>query len=214
MSDASPLLHEPWSRLTTQREAGKFGIWIFLGSEVVFFGALFLGYSVCRYQNPAAFIAAARETNIWYGTANTFVLLTSSLTMAMAAQASDARVGLRRVILWSLALTALLGVAFLVIKGFEYEEDIDKGLVPSASFKLALPAAQIFFAFYWTTTAVHAVHLSIGIALVVRLWLVGLRRKAPLDGNPQLQVTALYWHLVDLVWIFLYPILYLPGRAQ
>lgn len=214
MSDASPLLEEPWADLARQRDASKLGIWIFLASEVLFFGALFLGYSVYRYQHPAAFLAAARETNIWYGTANTFVLLTSSLTMAIAAQAADANAGFRRTIRWCLTATALLGLAFLVIKGFEYKEDIEERLLPGPDFKLALPAAQIFFAFYWTTTAVHAVHLTIGIALVTRLAWIGFRHKVPLEGNPQLQVTALYWHLVDIIWIFLYPLLYLPGRNQ
>jgi len=214
MSDESALLREPWLDFGRQREAGKFGIWVFLSSETLFFGALMLTYTVCRIEHPQAFAAAGRETNIWYGTINTAVLLTSSLTMAIASQASEASAQLRRLVLACLMLTAMLGLAFIVIKGFEYKEDIDKQLVPGAGFALSQPGAQLFYGFYWLVTGVHAIHLSIGIALVSRLLWVLLRRQLPAKDNPEIEVTALYWHLVDIVWIFLYPLIYLPGRAS
>ena len=213
MSEATGLLKEPWQYFDRQREAGTFGIWVFLASEVLFFGALMLTYTVCRIENVQAFAAAGRETNIWYGTINTAILLTSSLTMAMASQAAAANEGLRRLILWCLAATAALGLAFLVVKGFEYREDIEKHLVPGAHFSLKQPAAQLFFGLYWIVTGVHAVHLTIGIVMVVRLTLLGYLNKFQLDENPEIQVTGLYWHLVDIIWIFLYPLIYLPGRA-
>ena len=213
MSEASALLKEPWSELSRQREGATFGVWVFLASEVLFFGAMILTYTMYRVANLHAFEVAARETDVWYGTINTAVLLTSSLTMAMASQAASAKAGFRRLIVWSLVATAAFGVAFLVVKGFEYKEDIEHHLVPGAQFALKEPAAQIFFSLYWVMTGVHAVHLTIGIALVSRLAYLGYRARMPLEDNPEVEVTALYWHLVDIIWIFLYPLIYLPGRA-
>lgn len=214
MSETTGLLKEPWEYFERQREAGTFGIWVFLASEMLFFGALILTYTVCRLENVEAFAAAARETDIWYGTVNTGILLTSSLTMAVAAQAAASKEGFRRLILSCLAATAALGVAFLVVKGFEYREDIEKHLVPGPQFALKETAAQLFFAHYWIVTGVHAVHLTIGIVMVSRLAFLGYRKRQRLDENPEIEVTALYWHLVDIVWIFLYPLIYLPGRAS
>ncbi|WP_407123385.1 cytochrome c oxidase subunit 3 [Bradyrhizobium sp. STM 3561] len=212
MSDASSLLREPWDRFERQRQAGKFGIWIFLASETLFFGALMLTYAVCRIEHPDAFAAAGRETNVWYGTMNTAILLTSSLTMAVASQAAAQSGRVKPLILSCLGATVALGLAFIVLKGFEYKEDIDKHLVPGAGFALSQPA-QLFYGFYWLVTGVHAIHLTIGIAVVARLVVLGLARRIQLRRNPELEVTALYWHLVDVVWIFLYPLIYLPGRA-
>lgn len=213
MSDHPDILRQPWQTLGRQRVADRIGIWIFLSSEILFFGALFLGYTFYRHQDPASFAEAARHTNIWFGTINTLLLLTSSYTMAMASQVADLESGNKRFILACLALTATFGILFLVIKGLEYKEDIDKLLLPGHTFALKSPSAALFFAFYWVMTAVHGAHLTIGIALVTRLLFRGLR-KAPLAGNPQLTAAALYWHLVDLIWIFLYPIFYLPGRSS
>jgi cytochrome c oxidase subunit 3 len=214
MSDESALLREPWFDFGRQREAGKFGIWVFLGSEMLFFGALLLTYTICRIEHPEGFAAAGRETNIWYGTINTAVLLTSSLTMAMASQAAESPARLRRLVIACLFATALLGLTFMVIKGFEYKEDIDKHLLPGAGFALPQAGAQLFYGLYWLVTGVHAVHLSIGIVLVSRLIWDFYRRELPTKENPELEVTALYWHLVDIVWIFLYPLIYLPGRSS
>lgn len=214
MNGARDLVTKPWSELSRQREGATFGIWVFLASEVLFFGALFLAYTTARIEHPEAFTAAARETNLFYGTLNTAILLTSSLTMALASQAANAGADLRRLTIWCLAATAAFGVAFLVIKGFEYREDIDKHLIPGPAFKLREPAAQIFFALYWIVTGVHAIHLSIGIVLVSRLALLGALGRVRLRENPEVEVTALYWHLVDIVWVFVYPVIYLPGRSS
>jgi cytochrome c oxidase subunit 3 len=214
MSETTTLLREPWVNFGRQQEAGKFGIWVFLASEMLFFGALFLTYAVCRIEHPAAFSAAGRETNIWYGTINTAILLTSSLTMAVASQAAAAAArDFRRLVLACLGATAALGVAFMVLKGFEYKEDIDKHLLPGAHFALPQAGAQLFYGLYWLVTGVHAVHLTIGIVLVLRLALLGGFRRLELGQNPEIEVTGLYWHLVDIIWIFLYPLIYLPGRA-
>jgi cytochrome c oxidase subunit 3 len=214
MSETTDLLKEPWEYFERQRDAGKFGIWVFLASEILFFGALILTYTVCRIDHVAAFAAAGRETNVWFGTINTAILLTSSLTMAMASQAATSGAAFRRLILWCLSVTAALGLAFLVVKGFEYREDIQKHLVPGAHFALKQDGAQLFFGLYWLITGVHAVHLTIGIILVGRLAALGYWRVFPLHDNPEIEVTGLYWHLVDIIWIFLYPLIYLPGRVS
>jgi cytochrome c oxidase subunit 3 len=212
VSEGQAVLKEPWPDLGRQREGATFGIWVFLASELLFFGALLLTYTVYRIGNPQAFAAAARETDIFYGTVNTAVLLTSSLTMAVAAQAAET--DMKRLVVGCLAATAAFGLTFLVLKGFEYAEDIEKHLVPGPGFALKQPAAQIFFALYWVLTGIHAIHLTIGIGLVSRLALLGRRGTMVLRDNPQVEVTALYWHLVDVIWIVLYPLIYLPGRAS
>ncbi|MGH1573551.1 cytochrome c oxidase subunit 3 [Methylobacterium sp. P31] len=217
---AEPLLREPWdglglpedAALSGQRFGATFGIWIFIASEVLFFGALFLFYAAVRAEHAEAFAAAGRETNIVYGTLNTAILLTSGLTAAAASRASE-HAALRRMTLWCLVATAVLGLAFLVTKGLEYHEDITEHLVPGAGFKLPEAPAQLFFGFYWLSTGVHGIHLAIGIGLVARLIWIGWREPERLPGNPQVEVTMLYWGFVDMVWLFLYPALYLPGRA-
>jgi cytochrome c oxidase subunit 3 len=214
MTDTTGLLREPWQYLERQRGADKFGIWVFVASEVLFFGALMLTYTVCRIDHSDAFAAAGRETNIWYGTINTAILLTSSLTMAMASQAAAGGIQFRRLIISCLLATAAFGLAFLVVKGFEYREDIEKHLVPGAQFALPETGAQLFFGLYWLITGVHAIHLTIGIVLVSRLALLGFSGELQLDETPEIEVTGLYWHLVDVIWIFLYPLIYLPGRAS
>jgi cytochrome c oxidase subunit III len=211
MSIAAGVLKKPWHELSRQREGATFGIWVFLASEALFFGSLLLLYSIDRMSHPQAFIMAGRETDIWYGTINTAVLMTSSLTMAVAAQAAEA--DMRRLAIWCLAATAAFGMIFLVLKGFEYAEDLRKNLWPGPNFALKAPAAQLFFALYWILTGIHAVHLTIGLGLIGRLVVMGARRRIQLRENPQVEVTALYWHLVDVIWIILYPLIYLMGRS-
>jgi cytochrome c oxidase subunit 3 len=211
MSDQSAALREPWDALSAQKDTAIFGIWIFLVSELLFFGALFLGYTYLRVLHPAAFEEASKHTNVVYGTLNTGVLLTSSLTMVLAARSADIKVKGATVV--CLALTAALGLAFLVVKGFEYKEDFEEHLWPGPDFAIRASAAQMFFSFYWTVTVVHAVHLTIGIVAVTRLAVDVYRERLPLR-SPQYEVTALYWHLVDVIWIILYPLLYLGGRSS
>jgi cytochrome c oxidase subunit 3 len=210
MSEYAQALHEPWPGLPRQREGVTFGMWIFLVTEVLFFGGLFLGYAIYRHLYPDAFAIAARETDIFYGGLNTAILLTSSLTMAVAAECCER--GLVRMALWCFAATALLGVAFLVAKGFEYADDISKGLFPGPQFPLAPAPTQLFWTFYWIMTGVHAVHLIVGICAVAIVATL-LARRTLLPGATTFEALALYWHLVDLIWVFLLPILYLVGRA-
>lgn len=211
MSEArAAALHKPWRSPRRERAGASLGTWVFLGGEAMFFSGALLAYAVYRSLWPDAFAAAGRETNIVLGTVNTALLLTSSL--AMAAAAEGARAGLRRLTLGCLAATTALGLAFLVVKGFEYREDILRHLVPGSGFRLGDPPAQIFFAFYWLLTGVHALHLSIGIGLTTTLLVQAWRRSRPL-ASPAFEGAGLYWHFVDLVWILLYPLLYLVGRS-
>ena len=203
-------LREPWSELARQREAAALGMWLFLMSEMLFFGALFMAFSFSRALNPAAFTEAARHTEIAYGAANTVVLVTSSLTMTLAVRATD--IGRARLATIFLAGTAALGFLFLVIKGFEYHDDLQHHLFPGAGFTLGQNAKQVFWAFYWAMTGIHAIHLAIGIALVLRLfWL--LRSRQISAGSPQFEVASLYWHLVDAFWLVLFPVLYVAARG-
>jgi len=210
VSEVSRVLHEPWPSVERQKLAVTFGMWVFIASEVLFFGGLFLAYTIYRHLDAEAFKTAARETEVVYGATNTAVLLTSSLTMAMAVKASQQ--GLRRMTLWCLSTTLMLGLAFLVIKGFEYHSDLEKGLWPGPGFPLHPAATQLFWAFYWIATGIHAVHLTVGIGIVSVVTLELKRGTLPIEAT-RFDGVALYWHLVDTIWIFLLPMVYLIGRS-
>ncbi len=206
---AEPAPSEQWDTLGQEQEAASFGMWMFLGTEMLFFSGMFLCYTVVRIYNSEGFLAAARETDLITGSTNTAVLLISSFTMIMAVQCG--RAGLRGLTWKFLALTAALGFAFLCIKGYEYYVDLQHNLWPDQNLSVKERGAAIFFALYWIMTAVHGLHLSIGVVIVARFaWLI--KRLTPLH-EPDLVPIGLYWHFVDTVWIFLFPILYLPGRA-
>lgn len=210
MTELSHALREPWPNLRLQREGVGLGMWIFLASEVLFFGALFCSYAVYRSFNADAFRTASEHTQIIFGSINTVLLLTSSFTMTVALRA--ATVQLRGLTLVCLALTAALGLAFLVCKGLEYREDLNQHLFPGPDFPLLPPATQMFWGFYWTMTGVHAAHLSAGIAVVVTVLVLFKRNIIAVQGST-MEGVAIYWHFVDCVWIVLYPLLYLTGRS-
>jgi cytochrome c oxidase subunit 3 len=194
--------------------ADRFGIWIFLGSEALLFGGLMLAYTLTRRHFPDGFAAGSRETSFVLGTANTAVLLTSSLLIALAELRAEASAGLsgRRLLL----ATAGLGLVFLAIKSFEYADEIGRGLAPlfGQPFRYQGPdpeGAAAFFRFYFALTGLHAVHLIIGIGLV--LWTaLRWRSLAATVRRRRVTATALYWHFIDVVWVFLYPLLYLVSR--
>jgi cytochrome c oxidase subunit III len=205
----APAPSEPWETPEEEQHAASFGMWIFLATEVLFFGGMFLAYAVNRAGNPEGFLAGARETNITLGTINAAILLISSVTMIMAVQ--GAKAGFRGLVWKCLVATATLGVLFLAVKGLEYHDDLAEGLYPGEHFPIAVKGAAAFWGLYWMMTSIHAIHLSVGVVLVARLaWF--MYRQTPLL-LPDLVTIALYWHFVDTVWLFLYPILYLPGRA-
>ncbi|KWV57068.1 hypothetical protein AS156_03655 [Bradyrhizobium macuxiense] len=210
MTDLSGALQEPWPDLRLQREAVGLGMWFFLASEVLFFAALFCSYAIYRSFNAEAFRIAAAHTKIVYGSINMVLLLTSSLTMTVALRA--ATIQLRRLTLLSLGATAALGVAFLVTKGLEYYADINENLVPGPGFPLKPAATAIFWGLYWIMTGVHALHLTAGIGVVIAVMTLFWRGTIPVQGST-MEGVAIYWHFVDTVWIFLYPLIYLAGRS-
>jgi cytochrome c oxidase subunit 3 len=208
----SGLAHQ-FDSLAQQREAATLGMWCFLVTEVLFFGGLFLTYALYRGWYPGAFTAASRELLIWPGTINTAVLITSSLTMALAVHA--AQTGDRRSLILCLAVTMLLGSVFLGIKGFEYYEGYLEGHFPGPRFRFEAEhfrEAQIFFSLYYLMTGLHAIHMIIGLGVMaVMVWMSWRGRITAEYYNP-IEVSGLYWHFVDIVWIFLFPLLYLIGR--
>jgi cytochrome c oxidase subunit III len=202
-----------YSTIAQQREASMLGMWAFLATEVLFFGALVTAYLDYRIWFGSDFIAAARMTKVWLGTANTAVLLTSSASMAMAVTTFEAG-SKRKPILW-LAATATLGLVFIAIKATEYWLEYQEQLVPALNFDLARYGGitEIFFVFYFCATGLHALHLLIGISIAIWLSLrIGRGELRP--GGSTTRLVGLYWHFVDIVWIFLFPLIYLAGRAS
>lgn len=205
---------EQFQQPEQQREAATLGMWIFLATEVLFFGVLFTGYLIGRVLYPEAFAAASRETELVLGTANTVALLTSGLTMALAVRAAQA--DRRRALVLLLLLTALIGLAFLGIKGYEYWKDYQHHLVPGLNFRFegAHPErVELFFLLYFFMTGLHAIHLSLGIGTVLVMTVLSARGHFGSRYFTPVKLTGLYWHFVDTVWIFLYPLLYLVSRS-
>lgn len=206
----APLLGEQYSDLETQQQALRFGMWLFLATEILLFAALFALYAAYRAMYPAEFRAALAHNSLALGTANLYVLLTSSASAALSVSA--VRKDRVRLAAGLLALTALLGLVFLVIKAWEYRDHIHHGLLPGPYYRFAeLPTAGAnrFYTLYWAMTGIHALHVSAGVGVViwmaVRAWL-GHYSAA---HHTKLEMGTLYWHLVDLVWLFLWPLLYL-----
>jgi cytochrome c oxidase subunit 3 len=195
-----------------QHEASTLGMWLFLVTEILFFGGLFLLYVVYRALYGAAFIEGSHHLDLLLGALNTVVLIGSSLTMALAVHA--AQVGRQRGQLVFLALTILLGSVFLVVKGFEYAAKFEHGLVPGPGFLLDSPHApqvELFFCLYFGMTALHAVHMVIGIGVLAVIWVMAWRGRFGASYYTPVELTGLYWHFVDVIWIFLFPLLYLIG---
>ena len=197
-----------------QHEASTLGMWLFLVTEVMFFGGVFTVYVAYRSLYPEAFGHASHHLDVRLGTFNTAVLIGSSLTMALAVRA--AQLGRRHTLIigWLLA-TMLLGSTFLGVKAYEYWHKFHEGLVPGPLFAYAGPdagQAQLFFSVYFAATGLHALHMVIGLGLLT--WLVrqaGRGRFSAAYYTP-VELMGLYWHFVDIVWIFLFPLLYLIGR--
>lgn len=190
--------------------AALLGMWVFLASEVLFFGGLLLAYAYGRSHWPAGFAAASRETHVVIGTLNTALLLTSSALVALAVTCGELRQP-RRVgpLLWT---ACALGLAFMALKGLEYAMELREQLLPGSSFRLPEVGASLFYVLYFLATGLHAVHLAIGIAILgVLAW--GCGRQKPWAGPRRIEAAGLYWHFVDVVWIFLYPLIYLGGRS-
>jgi cytochrome c oxidase subunit III len=207
-SRATPILPASYGDLRQRDLANHLGMWTFIATEVLFFGGLFLAYFIYRLTYPAAFAAGSHTLNFWRGTINTAVLLTSSLTMALG----DAFIkrGNRAALRNCLIATAGLGLLFLAIKASEYQEMYAKHLVPGLPFDPdASPPMQLFVFLYFAMTGLHAVHMVIGLGLMG--WLLRLNAAGGLTARQHapVEMIGLYWHFVDCVWVFLYPLLYL-----
>ncbi len=193
----------------------RLGMWVFLASELMFFGAVFMAYAVGRFHHTDAFSAGSRLTDVVTGTANTAVLLTSSAAIAIAVEYGRAGIAVRARRL--LGLTLLLGCVFLAIKGYEYIQDFREGYFPDADFHAdgvtALTGVRLFFFVYFVATGMHALHMIVGLFLVSYILRLGAGTPPP-SWPRRLEIVGLYWHFVDAVWIFLFPILYLAGRAS
>ena len=204
----SALAHH-FETLPQQREANTLGMWLFLATEVLFFGALFAIYTVYRSAFPATWLAASEHLDVVRGTINTVFLLTSSLTMALAVHAAESRDQRRMVMM--MGATAILGIIFLGVKATEYYTEYEEQLIPGLVFVwhgTDAMAAQLFFTLYFVMTGLHAVHMIIGLGILAIMMVYGARGGYDVDPMP-VERFGLYWHFVDIVWIFLFPLLYL-----
>jgi cytochrome c oxidase subunit 3 len=188
--------------------ASKTGMWLFLFTEMLLFGGLFVVYSVYRYRNPEAFHLAAKELSVFIGTLNTIILLTSSATIAMSITAIQKNN--KKLALVLAGITILLGLAFLVNKYFEWGEHIREQIYPGSSV-LALRGQGdvLFYGLYFFMTGLHALHIIIGLVFIGIVTGKITRNKITFDNYVLLENSGLYWHLVDMIWIFLFPLFYL-----
>ena len=221
-----PALQHHFENMEQQREAGTLGMWVFLVTEIMFFGGMFLAYTLYRYKYPEAFAAASNHLDIRLGAINTVVLIVSSFTMAMAVFSTQ--VGKRRNSIIFLIATMTLGLAFLVIKGFEYHSKYVDNLIPGTLIpghpfnpnlhEMHLPPdvaagnLQMFYVIYFAMTGMHALHMIIGLGILTVILIMTWRGRFSPEYHAPVEVSGLYWHFVDIVWIFLFPLLYLLGR--
>jgi cytochrome c oxidase subunit 3 len=210
---SNTLLHPappPYSDREQHAVANHLGMWTFIATEILFFGGLFASYSVYRHAYPDAFKLGSEGLEFWIGTLNTGVLLTSSLCMALADLAVKA--GARGALKWNLLATWVLGALFIALKFYEYHTAATEHHVPGAHFHFEGPHApqvELFMFLYFAMTGLHAAHMLVGLtAITWLLWLNHRRRLGP-ERDAPVGMVALYWHYVDCVWIFLYPLLYL-----
>jgi cytochrome c oxidase subunit 3 len=200
-----------------QMDASTLGMWTFLITEVLFFGGMFTAYAIYRNMYPGAFASTSEYMNVVLGGTNTAVLICSSLTMALAVRA--AQLSHRKPLMNFLVLTMIFGTIFLVVKGFEYHEKWVEHLVPGFNFQYErfpqfAQHAQILFFLYFCMTGMHAIHMIVGLGLLTYLWIRAKRNIFNSQYFAPVEMIGLYWHFVDIVWIFLFPLLYLIGHRR
>ncbi len=216
----SEALHHQFDSYEQQRESASLGMWLFIVQEIMFFGGLFTAYLVYRAAYSTAFAAASHHLDIRLGAFNTAVLIASSLTMALAVR--GAQLGRRKLLIGFLVATLALGATFLVVKGFEYQHKWVEHHVPGPTFEfesvdhhgspIEPRHASLFFSLYFAMTGLHALHMVVGIAILLWLLYWARRDRFTPENHNWVEGTGLYWHFVDIVWIFLFPLLYLIGR--
>jgi cytochrome c oxidase subunit III len=211
-----PVAHQ-FDTLEQQHEADRIGMWTFLATEVLFFSALFCVYAVYRWMFPEGWASGASHLNVPLGTFNTAVLLCSSLSVAFAVRAAE--MGNKRMLILMLVLTMIFGLAFLGVKAYEYYYDYEEGLIPGLRwtyfeehgehFEGEARQVQLFFVLYFTMTGIHALHMIIGLGVFATLLVMAIRDKFSNGYFMPVELTGLYWHFVDIVWVFLFPMMYL-----
>lgn len=210
-----PKLQHHFDNMAQQAEASTLGMWVFLSTEVLFFGGLFMAYLVYRSASPEAFQEGSAHLSIFWGTTNTVVLICSSLTMALAVRAAQTNAAAKTQVTFLIA-TMIMGLGFLGIKGIEYAEKFRDLIVPGPYFdptKWEHPAGvEMFYSLYFCMTGLHAIHMIIGLGIMTVITVMAWKRQFNSSYYTPLEVAGLYWHFVDIVWIFLFPLLYLIGR--
>ncbi len=221
------LLSPHFDNVEQQSNASILGMWFFLSTEIMFFSGLIAAYTIYRALSPEAFRLGSQHMHVWLGFFNTLVLLTSSLTMALGVR--ESQLGRRDGVVWYLVATAVMGAAFLGVKAVEYSMEIEHHLFPGVNFQVPAEDAealaeisatpeelqtnlgrfQMMFVLYFFITGVHAFHMIIGIVAVLIMAALMKRNWFSGNGTTQIEVLGLYWHFVDVVWVFLYPLLYL-----
>jgi cytochrome c oxidase subunit 3 len=211
LSESTSRLAEQFDNLEQQTQAATLGMWTFLITEVLFFGGLFTAYTEYRVRHPDVFAHASNHLYVSLGVINTGVLILSSFTMALAIH--FAHLNRKRALILSLLGTMFLGAVFLGIKGTEYYLEYQEHLVPGVSFKYeGSPDAVLFFSFYFVMTGAHALHMIIGEGILATMVILSWLNRFSSEYYSPVEVSGLYWHFVDIVWIFLFPLLYLVGR--
>jgi cytochrome c oxidase subunit 3 len=208
--ETAPELAEHFQDLEQQEHASHLGMWLFLTSEVLLFGALFALYTAYRVDHAAAFAEASSHNDQILGTVNTVILITSSFTVAWAVH--SIRRNETAAAAWSLAITIGFGLLFLVVKAIEYSHHFDEGILPGQMYHFAeLPGAgaQLFFTLYYLMTGLHALHVIAGLCLLSVLLVQTLRQRYSAKRRTAIELGGLYWHLIDVIWIFLWPLMYL-----
>jgi len=208
-----PKLQHHFDDMAQQAEASALGMWVFLVTEIMFFGGLFTAYLVYRYASPMGFQEASNHLDVTWGAINTAVLICSSLTMALAVRAAQTSAPPKTQVFW-IAATMVLGTAFLGIKVIEYTDKFTHNLVPGPDFVwegIYPAAAEMFYSLYFAMTGLHALHMIIGLGIMAVIGWMAWRGQFTEEYYTPVEVSGLYWHFVDIVWIFLFPLLYLIG---
>jgi cytochrome c oxidase subunit 3 len=219
----NPALLHHFADPEQQRDAANLGMWVFLATEIMFFGGLFCAYLVYRLKFFDDFAAASKSIDATLGATNTAVLICSSLTVVLAVWA--AQTARRKLLIGMLAVTMLFGLVFLGIKALEYKDKFEEHHVPGASFsfdKVPIPGhpgeyanpqhVQLFFSLYFVMTGLHALHMIIGLGIFAWLLTMAWKGRFTPEWHTPVEIGGLYWHFVDIVWIYLFPLLYLIDR--
>jgi cytochrome c oxidase subunit 3 len=212
----TPELRHHFDDTEQQLQSSTLGMWVFLVTEVMFFGGMFGGYTVYRDMYPDAFASTSHFMNVTIGAINTGVLIFSSFTMVLAVR--SAQLGQKKPLIVFLVLTLILGCVFLGLKYIEYHEKWVDHHIPGPGFRYADPRyvhqAQILFFLYFAMTGMHAIHMIVGAGLLTALILMAARNRFSAVWYTPVEMIGLYWHFVDIVWIFLFPLLYLIGHTK